>query len=95
MEWRQKCPTRENVTVGSKVTALAYVLDEIENNSRASLLKELSHIHFPNLIYLGIWRNQIESLEGIIRVDMPNMEDLQLGKSSIKQTETASLQWEC
>jgi hypothetical protein len=75
--------------VGSKVTALAYVLDEIENNSRASLLKELSHIRFTSLIYLGIWRNQIESLEGIARVDMPHMEDLQAGKSSIKQTETA------
>ena len=47
-----------------------YFLGHIDENKRTPLLKDISHIHFTHLFYLGINGNQIDSIEGIAAISM-------------------------
>jgi hypothetical protein len=40
-----------------KSLRLCTVLRELENNKRSELVKDIAHVAFPNLIYLGVWGN--------------------------------------
>ena len=45
----------------------------VEGNHRESLAREITHIHFPNLILLSLENNDIKSIEGLARVDMAHL----------------------
>ena len=57
-------------------------------NSRASLVKEITHIHWKNLTELRMYGNQMESLEELPRVSMLCLEQLSLGIFSLDQKTT-------
>ena len=49
--------------------------DEINH---PQILKEISHISFPNLKYLVLIFNKISSIEGICKVYIPSLEQIYL-----------------
>jgi hypothetical protein len=49
-------------------------MDNVDNNERATLVKEIAHIHFTALTILNVGGNRIESVEGLARVQMPHIE---------------------
>ena len=40
------------------------------------MIKEINHILFPQMTYLSLSGNKIESIEGISRIYMPQLEEL-------------------
>ena len=42
---------------------------------------EISHISFPMLTKVAIWKNSIESVEVLHRIDLPQLEWINLGMS--------------
>lgn len=57
--------------------------DNVDDNDRACLLNDILHIHFAHLTDLKLWKNHIESVEGLSSVQMPHLQILQLGTSPI------------
>ena len=51
------------------------ILDSI---NQSAILREIQHISFPILKKIDLWRNQIESIEELCRMDMPVLEYLNL-----------------
>ena len=51
----------------------------IGQNGQGGIIKEISHIHFPNLRLIALWRNNIRSIEDLCRVDFPSIEWINLG----------------
>jgi hypothetical protein len=54
-------------------------MDNIDNNHRATILKEIAHIHFTVLTHLQLNGNKIDSVEGLVRVKMPHIKYVVLG----------------
>jgi hypothetical protein len=48
-------------------------LDNSGENNRATLVQEIAHIHFTDLIRLILSGNMIESIEGLARVQMAHI----------------------
>ena len=69
-------------------------MNNIEYNERSTVLKDIVHINFTNLTYLQLGGNQIESIEGLPRVQMPHIQHLFLCTRLIIQASIASLQYE-
>lgn len=55
---------------------------EVGNNERSDILKDIAHIDFTTLRTLSLKSNQIESIEGIAEMIMPQLEELHLSISS-------------
>ena len=55
-------------------------MDNVGYNDRATLVKEIAHLHFTALTLLNLSGNGIESVEGLARVQMPHIEYVGLGK---------------
>jgi hypothetical protein len=53
-------------------------MDNVDENQRATLMKEIAHIHFTTLIDLCLAGNRVESVEGLARVQMPQIEFVSL-----------------
>lgn len=84
MEWWRKWENAEHEKLGSEDIKSMYFITNLENNQRPTLILEIEHIHFGNLIYLGMWKNNIQSVEGLVRVDMPHIQKLVFGADLIK-----------
>jgi hypothetical protein len=54
------------------------MVDDADSNQRATLLQEIAHVHFPALTILSVWDNQIQSIEALSSVDMPQIQTLRL-----------------
>ena len=54
-------------------------MDNVDDNGRATLVKEIAHIHFTALTTLWLGRNSIESVEGLARVHMAHIQFVFLG----------------
>ena len=54
-------------------------MDNVGCNDRATLVKEIAHLHFTALTYLVLTGNRIECVEGLARVQMPHIEQVGLG----------------
>ena len=54
-------------------------MDDIENNHRSTLVKEIAHIQFTVLTHLRLDYNRIKSVEGLARVHMAHIEYVGLG----------------
>ena len=52
--------------------------DDVGKNYRATVLKEIAHIHFTRLIILHLGKNMIESVEGLPHVQMEHLQWLNL-----------------
>jgi DNA polymerase/3'-5' exonuclease PolX len=52
------------------------VVDNVDNNDRPTMVKEISHVHFTALTQLQLGGNKIESAEGLIRVHMAHIKCL-------------------
>ena len=48
-------------------------MDNVDNNDRATIVKEIAHIHFTVLTSLYLGGNRIESIEGLARVHMAHI----------------------
>ena len=48
-------------------------MDNLGNNNRATIMKEIAHIHFTALTHLHLGDNRIESVEGLARVQMAHI----------------------
>jgi hypothetical protein len=57
-------------------------MDNVDENHRATLVKEIAHIHFTALTRLYLGGNWIESVEGLARVQMPQIECVDLSTYS-------------
>ena len=55
------------------------MLDNVAYNDRATLVKEIAHLHFTALTNLYLSGNRIESVEGLARVQMPHIVGVSLG----------------
>jgi hypothetical protein len=69
-------------------------MDNAGNNERPTLGREIEHIKFPNLTYLHLEGNNIQSLETFDFIIAPNLAHLFLRKSVTTQTTTTSYQWQ-
>jgi hypothetical protein len=76
--------------VGRGKTQTVYVTMNIASNRRATLVRELAHVHFPALTVLNLLGNCIQSIEELVRIDMPRLEKISLGLQPITQAATAS-----
>ena len=54
-------------------------MDNAGNNHRATIVKEITHIHFTALTTLWLGGNRIESVEGLARVHMAHIQSVFLG----------------
>jgi hypothetical protein len=54
-------------------------MDNGDNNHRATIMKEIAHIHFTALTVLYVGGNRIESIEGLARVQMVHIKLVRLG----------------
>ena len=54
-------------------------MGNVGNNHRATLVKEIAHIHFTALTHLLLGGNRIESVEGLARVQMAHIQSVNLG----------------
>ena len=52
----------------------------IAENDCPSLLKDISNIKFPQLKKLVLFRNNIETVEGLLRMDLPAIESFYISK---------------
>jgi hypothetical protein len=64
--------------------------DNVDENQRPTIVKELEHIHLLSLNVLFLWGNQIQSIEGLARLHMPFVEELNLCTLCVKKLSTAS-----
>ena len=55
-----------------------FIFDSGQNN-RPTILKEFGEVGFPKLRFLAIWKNGIESLEGLQRFKFPSMNWINFG----------------
>jgi hypothetical protein len=53
-------------------------MDNVENNYRATIVREIAHIHFTALTKLQLGGNKIESIEGLTRVHMAQIQIVSL-----------------
>ena len=53
-------------------------MDNVEYNDRMTLVKEIAHLYFTALTDLNLRGNMIESAEGLGRVQMPQIEGVNL-----------------
>ena len=49
-------------------------MGDVDDNHRATVVKEIAHISFPALTWLHLGGNNIESIEGLPRMQLPQME---------------------
>jgi hypothetical protein len=56
-----------------------YMMADIDNNYRETMLEEILHLHFTHLKYLNLDNNLLQSMEALCRVYMPHIEDLSMG----------------
>jgi Leucine-rich repeat (LRR) protein len=54
-------------------------MDNLGNNNRATIVKEITHIHFTALTRLHLGGNRIESVEGLARVQMTHIQVVSFG----------------
>jgi hypothetical protein len=54
-------------------------MDNVDNNDRATIVEEIAHTHFTALTDLYLCGNRIESIEGLARVQMPQIKCVRLG----------------
>ena len=54
-------------------------MDNVDDNQKATVLKEIAHIHFTALTILYLGGNRIESVEGLVRVQMAHIQTVDLG----------------
>jgi hypothetical protein len=59
-------------------------MHNVDDNNRAAMMKEISHIHFTALTILQLGGNRIESVEGLARVHMPHIKEISLSTYSDK-----------
>ena len=52
--------------------------DDVDGNRRATLVKEIAHINFTTLACLNLAGNNIESIEGLPRVQMAQVTEITL-----------------
>jgi hypothetical protein len=50
----------------------------LEYNHRATIVKEIAHIHFTALLGLNLACNSIESVEGLAHIHIPKLQKLVL-----------------
>jgi hypothetical protein len=50
-----------------------YIIDEAECNGRVAVVRDIARMNFPLLTILHLDRNQIESIEGLPNVYMPQI----------------------
>ena len=55
-----------------------YGIGDVDDNQKVEILKELAHVRFNNLTVLWVWGNEIESIEGLSQVYMPQIRGLGL-----------------
>jgi hypothetical protein len=55
------------------------VIDNVGKNGRKTVVKEIGHIHFTALALLNLTSNNIDSIEGLARVQMVHIKVLELG----------------
>ena len=54
-------------------------MGNVDRNHRATLVKEIAHVHFTALTTLWLGDNRIESVEGLARVHMAHIQSVKLG----------------
>ena len=79
--------------MGSGSSTTRFSIHNSGNNKRTTLLKELSHIRFPSLMRLVLWENALTSIEGIGRISMPQVGEIFLCTTVVRQTGTRSGGW--
>jgi hypothetical protein len=48
-------------------------MDNVDNNHRATIVEEITHIHFSVLTILHLGQNTIDSVEGLARMHMTHI----------------------
>jgi hypothetical protein len=57
----------------SRKPSTMYSFADEDRNYRTEIVKEISHISFPQLNTLSLWGNMIESFEELAFVQMPQI----------------------
>lgn len=55
----------------------------LDDNQRQSIIKEIQHIQFSCMTFLSVSYNTISSIEGVDRVSMPHLRNIQFGTLSV------------
>ena len=58
-------------------------MGNVDNNNRATIAKEIAHVHFTALTELQLGCNRIESIEGLARVHMVYIETVGLSRYTL------------
>lgn len=64
-----------------------YILFYEANNKRSSIVKDILHIHFTNLIALALTKNNIHSIEELSEIKMPQLQTLFISRITITKDE--------
>ena len=55
----------------------------VDNNGEPRIIIQISHIKFPSLTMIRFYKNDIESIEGLNKVEMPVIKDFSLSTNRI------------
>ena len=76
-EWavdgRSESAGQQHHSMPCEATLFMWVMDNADNNYRATIVKEIAHIHFTVLTELQLGGNRIESVEGLVRVHLAHL----------------------
>ena len=59
--------------MGSEKTRFMSMIDNVEYNHRATVMKEIANINFTALIELNLGGNQISSIEEVSHLQIPHI----------------------
>ena len=71
VEIESKCLFPWHFEMEDKIIKNMYGEDNVDNNRHEAILREITHIRFPNLVHLGLGGNNIESIEQLHQLELP------------------------
>jgi hypothetical protein len=80
-------------SVGSDGAKAVYMMADIDNNYKETMLEEILHLHFTRLKYLNLANNLLQSIEPLCRVQMPHIENLSMGTCLATEATMISHGW--
>ena len=73
VDTRSESAGQRHHSMPSEETLFKEVVDNVDYNHRATIVKEITHIHFTTLTVLELGCNRIQSVEGLARVNMAHI----------------------
>ena len=55
----------------------------VDRNQEPTIIRQIQHVRFPNLVYIGLGGNGIQSIEALARIGLPAIKEIGISRRSI------------